>query len=124
MAVRYTWKTNTLTAYKVYEEFSDTVYKVQWTLEGSETVAGKEYKSQSSGEAELDYSSISPSSYVEKNDITEEIAVSWVQSVLGEAQIADTKKQIKAEIDEKKNSNEETFAVPITTIPDPENDQE
>ena len=119
MAIRYTWKTNTLTAYKVYEDFSDTVYKVQWTLEGSETVAGKEYKSQSSGEVELDLSSLSPSSYVAKNDITEENAVSWVQSALGNSYIVNTKKNIKAEIDDKKNSNEETFAVPITSIPDP-----
>ena len=120
MAIRYTWKTNRLTAYKVYEEFSDTVYKVQWTLQGSETVAGKEYKSQSSGEVELDLSSLSPSSYVAKNDITEQNAVSWVQSALGDSYIADTKKIIKAEVDEKKNSNEETFAVPITPIPDPD----
>ena len=120
MAIRYTWKTNRLTAYKVYEEFSDTVYKVEWILQGSETVAGKEYKSQFSGEVELDLSSLSPSSYVAKNDITEQNAVSWVQSALGDSYIADTKKIIKAEVDEKKNSNEETFAVPITPIPDPD----
>jgi len=116
MAIRYTWKTNRLTAYKVYEEFSDTVYKVQWTLQGSETVAGKEYKSQSSGEVELDLTSLSPSSYVAKNDITEENAVSWVQSALGDSYITNIKNQIESEINEKKNSNEETFAVPITTI--------
>ena len=118
MAVRYTWNTNTLTAYKVYEDFSDTVYKVQWTLEGSETVAGREYNAQAVGEVELSLESLNPSSYVAKNDITEENAVSWVQSALGDSYIANTKKNIKAEIDEKKNSNEETFAVPITTIPD------
>ena len=118
MAVRYTWNTNRLTAYKVYEDFSDTVYKVQWTLEGSETVAGREYNAQAVGEVELSLESLNPSSYVAKNDITEENAVSWVQSALGDSYIANTKKNIKAEIDEKKNSNEETFAVPITTIPD------
>jgi hypothetical protein len=116
MAITYTWKTNTLTAYKEYEEFSDTVYKVQWTLQGSETVASREYKSYSSGEVELSLESLSPSSYVAKNDITEENAVNWVQSALGDTYITNIKNQIESEIDEKKNSNEETFAVPITTI--------
>ena len=118
MAIRYTWTTNRLTAYKVYEDFSDTVYKIQWTLQGSETVDDIQYKSQSSGEVELSLDSLSPSSYVAKNDITEENAVSWVQSALGDTYITEIKKNIKAEVDKKKNNNEETFAVPITSIPD------
>ena len=114
--MEYTWQTGTVTAFKVFEDFADTVYQVEWRLTGSESVSDKKYQAQETGKTDLDVDAIDPSAYVEKNDITQEIAIGWVQGALGEDKIIEMKAQIETKIEEKKDTNEESFAVPVTEI--------
>lgn len=116
MANTYAWDCKTVDVYPEYEEHTDTVYNVHWRLNATSSekheVDGEEvpYTASVYGTQSLSLDDIG-SDFIPFADLTNTIVSGWVQSIMGEEEIANLKKSLKENIDEQITPTTETKTI-------------
>jgi len=94
----YTWNNKIVDTYPLLEGESDVIFNVHWRLTGtddSDNIGGV-YGTQSLETSDL-------SDFTSFADITEEQVNGWVETAMGEEEVAKLKANIDAQIEEKVN---------------------
>ena len=113
--INYTWNCKIVDAYPQDGEYSDVVYNVHWNLKavsdqkipqppvpaGEPQPEDQFYSASSYGTQSLDVSDISD--FIPFADLTEAQVQSWVESAMGEEQVASLKAGLDAQIEQEIN---------------------
>ena len=102
MAITYTWHTKTVDTYPTKGDQTDVIFNVHWRLSGVDDTEddikgipmGDSY-----GVVSLDTEDLT--SFTAFDSLTEADVTGWVEAALGEAQVANIKASIDAQIAEK-----------------------
>jgi len=94
----YTWNNKTVDTYPSLEGHSDVIFNVHWRLTGTDDSdnTGSVYGTQSLETSDL-------SDFTSFADITEEQVNGWVESAMGEEEVAELKANIDAQIEQEIN---------------------
>lgn len=86
--------------YKVSENgLTNVVHKIQWTIKGVDTINGIEYSAEVYGPVILSEPAIE--TFVPFEQVTKEMVISWIETVLGATQIAELEARLSQIIQEK-----------------------
>lgn len=85
MAVTNTWGIVQLDCYPEYENHTDVVFTVHWTLSGTETISGTTYNGGVYGSVGVTLDE--GGTFTPYDDLTEAQVIGWVQAALGEEQV-------------------------------------
>lgn len=113
MANTYEWDCKTVDVYPEYEDHADTVYNVHWRINAQsdqQDTEGNHYTSTVYGTQALSLDDIG-SNFIPFADLTGEIISGWVQSIMGEEEIAKLKSSLDANINEQINPTSETKTI-------------
>ena len=100
MANTYNWDCKTVDVYPTYEDHSDTVYNVHWRLNAEsdqQDAEGNHYSASVYGTQSLSLEDIG-SDFIPFADLTNEIVTGWVESIMGEEEVANLKSGLDAKI--------------------------
>jgi len=98
MAITYTWHTKTVDTYPTKGDQTDVIFNVHWRLTGVDDTEA-ENGGDSYGVVSLDTEDLT--SFTAFDSLTEADVTSWVETALGEDQVASIKTSIDAQISEK-----------------------
>ncbi len=98
MAITYIWNCTTVDTYPTKSDKADVIFNVHWRLMGVDDTENKNV-GDSYGVVSLDTEDLS--TFTAFADITEADVIVWVESALGEDQVAALKTSIDAQIAEK-----------------------
>ena len=104
MAINYTWDCKTVDV-KTIDGNEDTVFNVHWRLTGEDG----EYSSSVYGSQELNTSDLS--SFTAFADLTNEQITGWVESAMGEDEVAEYKANISNQIAELVTPTQQTKTI-------------
>ena len=109
----YNWNNKTVDAYPSLEGESDVIFNVHWRLTGTDDNdnTGSVYGTQSLETSDL-------SDFTAFADITEEQVNQWTEAAMGEAEVAELKANIDAQIKEKITPTVVTKTLVSETIED------
>lgn len=102
--INYTWNCKIVDAYPQDGEYADVVYNVHWNLlavSDQLNSQGEAYQSIGYGTQSLDVSDISD--FIPFADLTEAQVQGWVESAMGEEQVASLKAGLDAQIEQEIN---------------------
>ena len=92
MEINYTWNFNPLEAYPTSSGETDVVFLVHWQLQA---VTGS-YQTQAVGYERLNYES--GSSFIPFSELTKEVVQTWIETAIGEDNIARIKLSLEQNI--------------------------
>jgi len=110
--INYTWNCRTVDAYPQDGDYTDVVYNVHWIVTGTSDVIdpeGNPYSATSIGTQVLDTSEITD--FIPFDELTNEQAVSWTKSAMGEEQVDSIEAGIQSEIDNLINPTSVTLTI-------------
>jgi len=102
MAITYTWHTKTVDTYPTKGDQTDVIFNVHWRLtgvDGTEDEITGSPTGDSYGVVSLDTEDLT--SFTAFDSLTEADVTGWVETALGEEQVASIKTSIDAQIAEK-----------------------
>ncbi len=100
MATTYNWDCKTVDAYPTSEGETDVVYNVHWIVTGVSdqlSPAGSPYQARNIGTQTLSTDNIT--NFIPFGDLTNEIAVGWTKSAMGEEEVSSIEANIQSTID-------------------------
>ena len=105
----YDWNCKTVDAYPQDGDYTDVVYNVHWIVTGTSDSEGVTYSANSIGTQVLDTSGITD--FIPFDELTNEQAVSWTKSAMGEEQVDSIETAIQSEIDNLINPTSVTLTI-------------
>lgn len=105
----YDWNCKTVDAYPQDGDYTDVVYNVHWIVTGTSDSEGVTYSSVIIGTQVLDTSGITD--FIPFDELTNEQAVSWTKSAMGEEQVDSIETAIQSEIDNLINPTSVTLTI-------------
>jgi len=105
----YDWNCKTVDAYPQDGDYTDVVYNVHWIVTGTSDSEGVTYSATSIGTQVLDTSEITD--FIPFDELTNEQAVSWTKSAMGEEQVDSIENGIQSEIDNLINPKSVTLTI-------------
>jgi hypothetical protein len=98
MAITYTWHTKTVDTYPTKGDHTDVIFNVHWRLSGVDDTS-VENVGDAYGVVSLDTEDLT--SFTAFDSLTEADVTGWVETALGEEQVASIKTSIENQIAEK-----------------------
>jgi hypothetical protein len=117
MAVTYTWKVVGLTKTNT-DNLQDVVIGTRWEKRGVDEDGNE---GMFSGATPFLASEVDPNNFVDWNNLTEELVLSWIQPVVVDGYEQHVNEQIQKQIDAKKNPVVDTNDLPWSPAPEPNN---
>jgi hypothetical protein len=105
----YDWNCKTVDAYPQDGDYTDVVYNVHWIVTGTSDSEGVTYSANSIGTQVLDTSGITD--FIPFDELTNEQAVSWTKSAMGQEQVDSIEAGIQSEIDNLINPTSVTLTI-------------
>ncbi len=105
----YDWNCKTVDAYPQDGDYTDVVYNVHWIVTGTSDSEGVTYSATSIGTQVLDTSEITD--FIPFDELTNEQAVSWTKSTMGEEQVDSIEAGIQSEINNLINPTSVTLTI-------------
>jgi hypothetical protein len=105
----YDWNCKTVDAYPQDGDYTDVVYNVHWIVTGTSDSEGVTYSATSIGTQVLDTSGITD--FIPFDELTNEQAVSWTKSAMGQEQVDSIQAGIQSEIDNLINPTSVTLTI-------------
>ncbi len=105
----YDWNCKTVDAYPQDGDYTDVVYNVHWIVTGTSDSEGVTYSANSIGTQVLDTSGITD--FIPFDELTNEQAVSWTKSAMGQEQVDSIQAGIQSEIDNLINPTSVTLTI-------------
>lgn len=115
MAITYTWKVTGLTKTST-EDLTDVVVGTRWTKTGVDEEGNEGVFS---GATPFLASEVDPNNFVDWNNLTEEVVLSWIQPIVVDSYEQHVNDQIQKQINAKKNPVVETSDLPWNPTPTP-----
>lgn len=115
MAITYTWKVTGLTKTNT-ADLTDVVVGTRWTKTG---VDAEGNEGVFSGATPFLASEVDPNNFVDWNNLTEEVVLSWIQPIVVDSYEQHVNDQIQKQINAKKNPVVETSDLPWNPTPTP-----
>jgi len=104
MAITYTWNVNTVDVYPSEEGHSNVIYLVHWRLNATDTevdAEGNPYVASVYGTQSLDTSDLS--NFTNFESVTSSQVQGWVETAMGEEEVANLKAALDSQIENQKN---------------------
>jgi len=105
MAINYTWNVSTVDTYPTLDGNADVVYNVHWRLnaedDANQDADGNNWTATLYGTQSVDTSDIS--SFTSFADLTSSDVQAWVETAMGEEEVANLKAGLDAQIESQKN---------------------
>jgi len=104
MAINYTWDVNTVDVYPSEEGHSNVIYLVHWRLNATDTevdAEGNPYVASVYGTQSLDTSDLS--NFTNFESVTSSQVQGWVETAMGEEEVANLKAALDSQIENQKN---------------------
>jgi len=104
MAINYTWDVNTVDVYPSEEGHSNVIYLVHWRLNATDTevdAEGNPYVASVYGTQSLDTSDLS--NFTNFESVTSSQVQGWVETAMGEEEVANLKTALDSQIENQKN---------------------
>ena len=104
MAITYTWNVNTVDVYQSEEGHSNVIYLVHWRLNATDTevdAEGNTYVASVYGTQSLDTSDLS--NFTNFESVTSSQVQGWVETAMGEEEVANLKAALDSQIENQKN---------------------
>ena len=105
--INYTWNCQTVDAYPQDGEYTDVVYNVHYRVQGEDSETA--YQSDIIGTQILSVSDITE--FKPFNELTNEDAVAWCKSAIGEEQVDQIQATIAAAIEDQVNPSSVTLVI-------------
>lgn len=113
MAITYTWKVTGLTKTNT-EDLTDVVVGTRWTKTGVDEEGNEGVFS---GATPFLASAVDPNNFVDWNNLTEEIILSWIQPIVVDSYEQHVNEQIQKQINAKKNPVVDVSNLPWNPVP-------
>jgi len=104
MAISYEWNVNTVDVYPSEEGHSNVIYLVHWRLNATDTevdAEGNPYVASVYGTQSLDTSDLS--NFTNFESVTSSQVQGWVETAMGEEEVANLKAALDSQIENQKN---------------------
>ena len=105
--INYTWNCQTVDAYPKEGEYTDVVYNIHYRVQGEDSKTA--YQSDIIGTQILNASDITE--FKPFNELTNEDAVAWCKSAMGEEQVAQIEATIASSIEDQVNPSSVTLVI-------------
>lgn len=99
MSAIFTWKISSLEVRPNFNNMNNVVYNVHWLY----SAVDGEASSSIYGSTQLDYENTDPNSFVDYNNLTEEVVIGWLTTTLGQEKIDSYKSILVTQIESSKN---------------------
>ena len=104
MSISYQWNVNTVDVYPSEEGHSNVIYNVHWRLNATDTevdAEGNPYVASVYGTQSLDTSDLS--NFTNFESVTSSQVQGWVETAMGEEEVANLKAALDSQIENQKN---------------------
>ena len=104
MSISYEWNVNTVDVYPSEEGHSNVIYLVHWRLNATDTevdAEGNPYVASVYGTQSLDTSDLS--NFTNFESVTSSQVQGWVETAMGEEEVANLKAALDSQIENQKN---------------------
>jgi len=104
MSISYEWNVNTVDVYPSEEGHSNVIYLVHWRLNATDTevdAEGNPYVASVYGTQSLDTSDLS--NFTNFENVTSSQVQGWVETAMGEEEVANLKAALDSQIENQKN---------------------
>ena len=105
--INYTWNCQTVDAYPKEGKYTDVVYNIHYRVQGEDSETA--YQSDIIGTQVLNASDITE--FKPFNELTNEDAVAWCKSAMGEEQVAQIEATIASSIEDQVNPSSVTLVI-------------
>lgn len=112
MSVNFNWTITELQCYPQHGDYNNVVYQVHWQCVGTQDVDGSVYSKDIRSTTEISFSG--SSNFISYNDITEEIALSWIWSNGVKKDLVES--IVEQQINEQINPSSITLPLPWTSV--------
>lgn len=99
MAMTYEWKIPNLEYYPVKDDLQKVVHIIHWILIGLDG----QYTATIYGSQFINTDSINPENYVPFEQLTEQVAIDWLEGAMGEDRILELRSAVETKINNQKN---------------------